>query len=513
MSRFGDLMQNFIMSNPKRANWFLSHMSASFWERKGKQKAFENFKKASLLVPAYRHFLEQKGIDLPKIERLEDFQKLPLMNKQTYLVENQEKLENLCLNGELSVSHTIARSSGYTGNPLYWPRIARQDEMATKSAVLFYTNFWEGDKKPTLIIITFDLGTWIAGEMSADCCRDIAKNYPLSVITPGSRLEETLEIIERLGPKFEQIAIFGYPPFLKKLLDKGEERRISWQALNIVLLPAGESFSEKWRSYILSRIGKKESLTAIIGLFGSSEGAIVGYETPLSNLVRQLVEQSEKICKDLFGIKSPPCSLVQYNPIGIFIEEVKSEIVVTTGGALPLIRYSIDERGGVLPFEHLMTTLLNNGYNIVELLEERGITRELIWRLPFFYTFGRDNSISIEGANIYVENIEPALLKPGMDKVNNWKLAVEEDKDHNLQLCILIELENRTHLSQPRKKLQNLKKQYHKVFLNQLLESNPDFKSAYRNNPEACDPLVEIYSFGQGPFAGEEERIKQKHIL
>ena len=53
---------------------------------------------------------------------------------------------------------------------------------------------------------------------------------------------------------------------------------------------------------------------------------------------------------------------------------------------------------------------------------------------------------------------------------------------------------------------------YQRVFLEQLLEVNPDFHSAYRNNPECLTPSVVVYEHGQGPFEGETSKIKQRHI-
>jgi len=54
MSKISAIFQNFIISNPKRAIWFMKSMSASFWEKQNKKLALEVFKEARENSPGYK---------------------------------------------------------------------------------------------------------------------------------------------------------------------------------------------------------------------------------------------------------------------------------------------------------------------------------------------------------------------------------------------------------------------------------------------------------------------------
>ena len=72
MAKISEIMQNFIMSNPKRAIWFMTTMKPGFWEKKGQKMALEVFHQAAKKVPAYQNFLKKQGIDPSTIKTLED---------------------------------------------------------------------------------------------------------------------------------------------------------------------------------------------------------------------------------------------------------------------------------------------------------------------------------------------------------------------------------------------------------------------------------------------------------
>src|SRR3972149_6702104 len=85
MSKFGDLMQGFILGNPKRADWFVSNQAENFWENQGKKKALSVYNNAIKNVTAYKKFLKSNGANLQKAEDLEDFKKIPYTDKKNYI--------------------------------------------------------------------------------------------------------------------------------------------------------------------------------------------------------------------------------------------------------------------------------------------------------------------------------------------------------------------------------------------------------------------------------------------
>src|SRR5262249_40551446 len=71
-------------------------------------------------VPAYGEFLVEQSIDAARVRSPQDFQALPLVTKQNYLMRHP--LARLCRGGRLESCDFVAVSSGSTGKPTFWPR-------------------------------------------------------------------------------------------------------------------------------------------------------------------------------------------------------------------------------------------------------------------------------------------------------------------------------------------------------------------------------------------------------
>jgi len=237
----------------------------------------------------------------------------------------------------------------------------------------------------------------------------------------------------------------------------------------------------------------------------------MGFSSPLSSLIINLSSKNKMLAKDLFNSENLP-SLVQFSPLGYFIEEVGGEIVINYMSGVPLIRYNIHDKGGVISYEKALEILKNHNYDIEKLLMKDGYSKNKIWKWPFVYTFGRkDNVISIGGANVYPENIEPVLYRKEMEKINSFKLGVETSEEGEMRFVILVELKKDKKVSG--KTLTDLEDRYHDIFIVRLLKVNADYQDAYRIDPKSTDPIVKIYSFGTGPFAKDQSRTKKKYIL
>ena len=122
MGKLFYLAQNLMQSNPRRADWLQRHMSEGTAERLGQRKAMGLFREASTKVAAYRRFLEEHGVDPAAVRSFADFQALPMLDKSNYLVPNREQLQDLLVGGRITDYYAIGRSSGYSGEPLFWPR-------------------------------------------------------------------------------------------------------------------------------------------------------------------------------------------------------------------------------------------------------------------------------------------------------------------------------------------------------------------------------------------------------
>jgi phenylacetate-CoA ligase len=512
MSAISDSIQDLVQSNPRRADWVQRRMPEALAWRLGRRKALSIFRSASSEVAAYRAVLKENTVDPRTIRDFESFQTLPIIDKQSYLMPNRHRLEDLCLGGDVTRFYAIGRSSGYSGEPLYWPRIIAQENVITNGFEMLIGVLHHASEMSTLVVICFDLGMWVGGEIAAHAARQIAKmsRYSMTVVTPGSDIEETLAVIRDLGPKYEQTLIAGYPPFLRQVIERGEDAGIDWPALNVSLQCGGEGYSEEWRSAMLERLGKADDLTAVLGGFGSTEGMLLGLEQPLTIVARRLANADAELRRDLYGSDVNSYSMVQYNPAGTYVEIIDGEMVMTAAGAVPLVRFNMHDLGGIIGFDRFTTILADHGYG-PKRLEAEGVDLSRMWRNPLLYSLGRKDSVSVDGANIYAEALAPALLFPGMEGINNYKLSVQE-RHGQLQFVVLVERASGVAGDKTPAEAHSRAARYQQVFVERLLDVNPDFRSAHRNNPASLMPEVRVYAYGEGPFEGDAARVKQQHV-
>src|SRR5579884_1710727 len=78
----------------------------------GRAQALALFHQTAVTVPAYRAFLEEHGVDPAGVRSFEDFELVPPVTKQSYVLCHP--LTDLCREGDLSSQAMIAVSSGST---------------------------------------------------------------------------------------------------------------------------------------------------------------------------------------------------------------------------------------------------------------------------------------------------------------------------------------------------------------------------------------------------------------
>lgn len=390
-------------------------------------------------VPAYKLFLAQHGIDSASVQTIEDFYALPLVTKQNYL--QRYPLADLCRDGRLESCDMIAVSSGSTGTPTFWPR-ALSDELriATRFEQIFHDSFF-ADRRRTLAVICFTLGTWVGGMYTASCCRYLAaKGYPITVITPGNNKEEIFRVVQELGPAFEQVVLLGYPPFLKDIVDGGIARGIAWPRYRVKLVMAGEVFSEEWRTLVGERIGSREPCYDSAALYGTADAGVLANETPLSICIRRFLAENPAAAYALFGESRLP-TLGQYDPLNRFFEVESGVLLFSGDNGIPLVRYNILDSGGLVAHDAMLAFLAERGFDPLAELRRQG--ERGARRLPFVYVLGRsDFTVSYFGANIYPENVIVGLEQPEISAwvTGKFVLEVKEDADSNRFLAVVVEL-------------------------------------------------------------------------
>jgi len=490
-------------------------MPADTHIRRGEKNAVSVAQAAISRTRAYPDFLAWHQRTPLEVKDIDDFRRLPVIDKRTYI--DCYELPDLVLDGVFTQAYTIEKSSGHAGGSYYWFRRPEEDEMFPSYLEYAFVQFYEMDRRSTLVLITLALGTWTSGEKMAQALREVAasRKHPLTVMAPGTNLEEILEIVNDVGPHYEQVVIVGYPPFIKTVVDEGARRGIDWKARRVRLGLGGEGYSEQWREHMAAIIGvdSHKDLLAISGGYGAADiGMTVGREYPMTVLIRKLCLEDSGLAKSLFsnsGRLGTLPGLLQYNPATCYLESIDSELVFTVLSGIPLTRYNIHDQGGVLPYAQVMETLQDHGYDVPARLERLGYGREQIWRLPFFFVFGRtDGTVSIVGANIFPDNIQAVLSEANDHDIITFKLSVEVSEEFSQRLAIALE-HHADELAEEH--AARLALRYRGLLVSGLRKINQDFRDAHDDNPQVADPKVTVYARGTGPFA-TKATIKDSYI-
>lgn len=380
-------------------------------------------------VPAYGKFLREHGVEPEAVETLDDFRLLPLVDKGGY--HQKYPLPELCRDGTLAGCDMIAVSSGSSGRPTIWPRAVEDELHAARRFEQVLVDGFGADRRDTLAVICFPLGTWVGGLFTQACVRHLAaKGCPITVVAPGNNKAEILRVLPELAPHFEQVVLLGYPPFIKDVVDTGVAQGVDWPAYAIKLVLAGEVFSEQWRDLVAQRAGIADPVRDIASLYGTADAGVLGNETALSVGIRRFLADRAELAREVFGDARLP-TLVQYDPASRFFETHEGTLVFTADGGIPLIRYHIADEGGILPHAELLAYCARQGFTPPPGPE-----------LPFVYLFGRSLfTVSFFGANVYPENVTVGLEQPGVSDTVTGKFVIEsvEDSDRDRRLRITVE--------------------------------------------------------------------------
>ena len=261
------------------------------------------------------------------------------------------------LNGEFASKHwVISSTSGSTGEPFYFPRTDEQDLQYALTAEMYLITNFQINKKTTLYINGFAMGVWIGGLFTYQAIKHVVSEgkYKLSIINPGINKNEIIKAIRKMGPHFDQIIIGGYPPFIKDLVDYGNDSDLEWKKMSVKFIFSAEGFSEDFRDYIISNVGLKNPYLDTLNHYGTVDIGTKSYETPICILIRRLALKNKDLYKSLFGDTSKLPTLTQYIPEHFYFEEVNGGIVCTAKSGIPLIRYNLKDNGGVYGFDKVI---------------------------------------------------------------------------------------------------------------------------------------------------------------
>ncbi len=459
----------------------LRENSPEWWEQEGEKKALATFHEAAKRVPAYKDFLKKHNVNPEKVVSIEDFKThVPVMTKKDYL--RQYPLKDLCWDGDLSRMNVISVSSGSTGEPFFWPRDIWQEREVDSWYELVFRYLFDAHKKNTLFIDCYSMGMYVAGPFTFSSVNRIAqKDYPLMVATPGIELEDTLNILEKVGNNFDQIIIAAYPPFTKDILETLEKRNIAFNK-SLKFIFGAEAFSEVWRSYIHKKIKAADDMNSV-NTYGSADSAILAMETPLSIQIRRNAAKSKKISTLLFGNERVP-ALFQYNPLFKFFEVTDTNsLIFTSSSGLPLIRYEIGDNGG-----------LRSGNSLIHDLRLEGTKNlENSWLLPYIFLYERaDFTVHLYGLNIYIDNVKAAIETEGPSEFLTGRFTMFTDIKRNMDQALTVYFELKQGVKSSRVVTNTVKK----ILTAVLKEKNSEYNRLSKAIGKKSQPVVRVIEYG-----------------
>jgi phenylacetate-CoA ligase len=407
----------------------------SFWQKLGEEKALKIFHAAAEKVPAYKDFLKKRKIDHKKIKTIEDFKQVPVTDKKNYV--SAYSLPDRCWFGKVSSNRTMAMSSGTSGEPTYWPRNDFQEYEANIIHELLYKYTFEIDKSGTLVVIGFPVGIYVSGMATTlPTWLNLAAKHKATFITPGNNKNEVLRAVKSLWGDFAKILLIGHPFFIKDVIETGKKDGVKWSTRDIRLMFCSEGFNEEWREHIMKVAGIKDK-NHVISTYGSSEALLMAEETPLSIYIREKIDRDPMLRKKIVGSEVVP-SVFQWNPALRYIESKDRELLFTSVGGTPLIRFNLHDSGSVIDFSE-MSARANS------LFDKFANKNNSFKRLPFVTLYGRsDHTIKFYAANIYPEHIRLALdYGPFLDRMTGKFVLIKRmDKDLEQSLEVNIEMKD-----------------------------------------------------------------------
>lgn len=482
----------------------LTSRSSDFWTSMGEKRAVQLFQAAAKRVPAYKKFLAAHHIQPSTIKTADDLKRVPFIDKDNYL--RKYPMHELAWDGELGQASMISRSSGSSGQPFYWPSNQQQRDEVGQFYDLVFSLMFDMRRKNTLVIIAYGMGSWVAGTTTLLSSIDYMAKHRCTFVTPGYNKNEVIEICKNLGPSYEQVVICAYPPLVKEIIDLGREQGISWPKLKPKFIFGAEAFSEELRDYMLEQIGSKDPLLDTMNTIGSADAMVIGHETPISIALRRMIHADESMHNDILGAARMP-TLAQYYPWQKYLELEGEELLITSDGAIPLVRYNIHDRAKIYSYKEMRTTLHGHGVPSPAEALPADMRDKFNWKLPFVLLYGKStNAVKLYGAHVYPENIKAALESPKTSRLftGKFKMEVFYDAHHDQRLRLHIEL-----APEAQSKDINTKELQQLIILT-ACNLNSEFKSSFIGSSKKMTPLIKLVPYGQ--FDGNNSNNKHKYV-
>lgn len=469
----------------------LKAQNEDYFIEKGEKRALKLFHEMAKRVPAYKDFLAENSLRPESIRNIDDFYKIPLIDKDNYLRKYPKN--ELSWDGDFARGRwTISTTSGSTGKPYYFPREASQDRQYATMAELYLRNNFSIQDKTTLYIVAFPMGAWIGGLFTYEALRIVADHggYDLSIITPGINKQEVINAVKELGDSFDQIIIGAYAPFLKDILDDGKSEGLDWSRYNLGFIFSAEAFSENFRDYVAEVTKPDDIYKFSLNHYGTVDQGTLAHETPEAIFIRRKLAAAGKLDL-LFPEKHRQPTLAQYNPELFYFEQGADGLICSSFSGLPLVRYDLKDYGGIISKEEVYSKLSAGEIDIEKALREAGLAGHT-WNLPFLYIYERDDfSVSYYSFLIYPDTVRRALLKNEVSTLVTGKFSMHTSYGDTGRQHLKIDIELKKSIN----KKKDIRLSLLEVIHAELLKESSEYQETYRQVGEVVKPEIELWDY------------------
>lgn len=492
-----EIFEALLMANTKVLRLVITKSPAWLFSLLSKQKIIVYLNATAQKVPAYMAFLKSNGYTWRPLLSRRDISKLPETTKENYVLAHS--LEQRMLLGKLPQAGSIDESAGSTGKATMWVRSYQEEQKLLRliTFALDYT-FQSFSKKNIVVLNCWSNGPWATGIKFAF----IAQQSTI-VKAIGTNKQNVIDTITTLGNKYEYV-LCGYPPFMKEVVDHGEEMGIKWSDYRVNIVTGGEGFSEGWRDFMRNKI--KGSQGEVYSAYGASDIDIgIAFETDFSIALRKKLTSDSVLRKRVLRDERIPLFIGQYNPLIYYIEvSPQGELIYTLMNqktASPKIRYNLKDSGTLLDYSEAAEILSAGNHR--QLLKQS-------MKLPLVVVYGRsDGTISLDGANIYPADVQHALFSSDLgSKTHSFFLDTAYEADQSIYFAVHLELTEQTKLSSlSQQQIQSTTN----LIISHLSSVNQDFAESYENNRESLTPQLHLHEYGSDQFKHNTGRIKHAY--
>src|SRR3989344_5055829 len=144
---------------------------------------------------------------------------------------------------------------------------------------------------------------------------------------------------------------------IKATIDEGIKNGLRWEDYQLGFIFSAEGFSEKFRDYIVRKAGLKNPYKDTLNHYGTVDLGTMAHETPLSILIRRLVDDKPAMNNALFKKEFRQPTLAQYMPDMFYFEEINGSLLCSAPSGIPLVRYDLKDYGGIYTLQQITKML------------------------------------------------------------------------------------------------------------------------------------------------------------